>query len=279
MRKATAAAKTSSGPSPVPGAEPPTSHGRTPSALSIRRDSPHTGSAGPATPINASLRPNISRNASSGTTIPVGSSSPRPGKGALREGPNARRRLSSLPIETTPRSPELTSPALEESDSYESSDSESLPAQSRIIRRPPRFQQQRPVAEGPSEFGDDEEETDNEPAFAPQQNESIGPGSGQSDMTYTLRGDPRAGPRRSGLKGNAKAAHRSETSDSSNPSSPAFASKAAGGPAGVDRRVHGTLSPRRTTELSGKSPRREGSDGTPSMGSSFSDLDGKNHYP
>lgn len=41
----------------------------------------------------------------------------------------------------------------------------------------------------------------------------------------------------------------------------------------------GALSPRRAAELSGASTRgrtnrREGSDGTPSMGSSFSDLDG-----
>jgi hypothetical protein len=42
------------------------------------------------------------------------------------------------------------------------------------------------------------------------------------------------------------------------------------------------LSPRRTVELAGRSPigrgkngGREGSDGTPSMGSSFSDLDGR----
>lgn len=42
-------------------------------------------------------------------------------------------------------------------------------------------------------------------------------------------------------------------------------------------RLAGPLSPRRTAELAGRSPGkgREGSDGTPSMGSSFSDLDGE----
>jgi len=39
----------------------------------------------------------------------------------------------------------------------------------------------------------------------------------------------------------------------------------------------GPLSPRRTAELAGRSPGkgREGSEGSPSMGSSFSDLDGE----
>lgn len=45
------------------------------------------------------------------------------------------------------------------------------------------------------------------------------------------------------------------------------------------RGMAGPLSPRRTAELAGRSPGtkgkgRDGSDGTPSMGSSFSDLDG-----
>jgi hypothetical protein len=49
-----------------------------------------------------------------------------------------------------------------------------------------------------------------------------------------------------------------------------------------EQRTPGPLSPRRTTELAGrdqgskgKGYSREGSDGTPSMGSSYSDLDGK----
>ncbi|KAH6686892.1 hypothetical protein F5X68DRAFT_261878 [Plectosphaerella plurivora] len=272
VRKATAAAK--GAPSPVPGAEPSLGHGRTASALSIRRDSPLPGSAGPPTPINTSLRPNISRTASSGTAVNVaGSSSPRPAIASLRDGVNARRRLSSLPIESTPRSPELSSPTHEESDSYDSSDSESLPAQSRIIRRPPRFQAQRLPTDGPGDLGDDEEETDTEPAFAQRQSNSTGAGSAQSDLTSTLRGEAKSGSRRGPSKGKEKAVQRSETSDSSVPSSPAFASRPSGPSTSGDKRPHGPLSPRRTTELSGKSPRREGSDGTPSMGSSFSDLD------
>lgn len=47
-----------------------------------------------------------------------------------------------------------------------------------------------------------------------------------------------------------------------------------------DKKPPGPLSPRRAAALAGRSPSgykgksREGSDGTPSMGSSFSDLDG-----
>ena len=42
---------------------------------------------------------------------------------------------------------------------------------------------------------------------------------------------------------------------------------------GGRRDMTGPLSPKRTAELSGRG--REGSEGSPSMGSSFSDLDGK----
>ena len=45
---------------------------------------------------------------------------------------------------------------------------------------------------------------------------------------------------------------------------------------GGGRGVAGPLSPKRTVELSGKG--REGSEGSPSMGSSFSDLDGTFSY-
>jgi hypothetical protein len=45
---------------------------------------------------------------------------------------------------------------------------------------------------------------------------------------------------------------------------------------GGGRAMAGPLSPKRTSALSGKG--REGSEGSPSMGSSFSDLDGKFSY-
>ncbi|GKT42667.1 autophagy-related protein 29 [Colletotrichum spaethianum] len=268
VRKATAAAKGSSAPSPIPGAEPQ-SHLRTVSALSIRRDSPlpRTDTSTPATPTTSSLRPNISRHGSAGTVTHNlgGGSSTRQSKPATSRPSNEtqRRRLSSLPIQTTPRSPEPTSPVADELSSPTSSDDESSPAQSRIIRRPPRFQQR----DGPGDLEDEDE--DAEPAFLQYKPQSSD--TSAQDMGSTLRGDLRNVRRTP--KGKEKI-HHSETSDSST-SSPALVSH---GPSTGERRPAGPLSPRRPAELSGKSPSRkgysrDGSDGTPSMGSSFSDLD------
>ncbi|KAJ0364675.1 hypothetical protein COL26b_012385 [Colletotrichum chrysophilum] len=288
VRKATAAAKGSAAPSPIPGAEPH-SHQRTISALSIRRDSPlpRNDASNPATPITTSLRPNLSRNGSAGTITRnlggEGTSTTRPGattKPSTTSRPfndgqqQQRRRLSSLPIQSTPRSPEPASPP-DESSSPASSDDESSPAQSRIIRRPPRFQQQR---DGGVNL-DDEDDDDAEPAFLQYKPQSASNASSAQDMGSTLRGDPRNARRTP--KGKERI-HHSETSDSST-SSPALISRSS---ATSDHRRTaasgggGPLSPRRAAELSGKSPSskgkgysRDGSDGTPSMGSSFSDLD------
>ncbi|GKT62678.1 autophagy-related protein [Colletotrichum tofieldiae] len=268
VRKATAAAKGSSAPSPIPGAEPQ-SHQRTVSALSIRRDSPlpRTDASTPATPITSSLRPNISRHGSAGTVTHNlgGGSSTRQSKPATSRPSNEtqRRRLSSLPIQTTSRSPEPASPGGDDLSSPTSSDDESSPAQSRIIRRPPRFQQR----DGAGDLEDGDE--DAEPAFLQYKPQSSN--TSAQDMGSTLRGDPRN--LRRTPKGKEKI-HHSETSDSST-SSPALASR---GHLTGDRRPAGPLSPRRPAELAGKSPSRkgysrDGSDGTPSMGSSFSDLD------
>jgi hypothetical protein len=75
------------------------------------------------------------------------------------------------------------------------------------------------------------------------------------------------------------AALQSQTSDSS-ASSATPATRRPEPLHGTQRqRPTGPLSPRRTVELAGRSPGlkgkgRQDSDGTPSMGSSFSDLDG-----
>lgn len=119
---------------------------------------------------------------------------------------------------------------------------------------------------GLSEDADDDEEE--EPAFMPFTGEG-----GHQDPSATLRGDPRGVAKKP-----AKKAVLSQTSDSSNSST-----------APVSKRVEATkrqgprpgpLSPRRAAELSGRSPgKREGSEGSPSMGSSFSDLDGESCIP
>ncbi|KAH6885379.1 hypothetical protein B0T10DRAFT_492588 [Thelonectria olida] len=289
VRKATAAARGSAAPSPIPSDSAGLGYQRAPSSLSVRRDSPMPRNeigSGTGTPLHLSTRPVISRNPSTNTTVlrdmTGGSASSRPALAlAGRSGAGEqRRRISSLLTKSnTNKSPEreaqrVHSPAPEQSpspgptdeSSVTTSDDESSPAQSRIIRRPPRFQQHEA---GPAY--DDDEDDESEPAFQPYKS----PDKNQaSDLGSTLREDGRSSKRFPRSMGKA-AAHQSQTSDSS-----------AGSAAMVQRpgksrgqRQPGPLSPRKA-ELVAQSPgsksrgySREGSDGTPSMGSSFSDLE------
>ncbi|RGP79613.1 autophagy-related 29 [Fusarium longipes] len=291
VRKATAAVR-GSGPSPVPsgGDSAGPGHQRAHSALSLRRDSPmsrNEAGSGTGTPLHASMRPIVTRNTSTNTTVlrdmTGAPASPRPGIGlASRTG--ERRRLSSLPITSVPaKSPEQTvqpepsldeqspSPGPAEDSSPTSSDDESIPAQSRIIRRPPRFQQ---PDSGQYEDDDDDE---SEPAFQPYTSPSSK--TSAQDLGSTLRGDGRGSSKRH-HRGHGKIAiHQSNTSDSS-AGSAAMIQKPDRTEKSTEQRTPGPLSPRRTSELMGRSPggkdkgySREGSDGTPSMGSSYSDLD------
>lgn len=281
VRKATAAAKGSAAPSPVPpiGAQ----HQRTSSAFSARGvDSPmiRTDSNNP-TP---GSRPGISRNTSTNTTVlqdapasPHIGSRPLPSRPSLEN--TGRKRPSSLLVETkapgSPRSPANereeerdVSPGPAESSSGESSDDESNPVESRIIRRPPRFQQE--DSEPPFQAEDDDNES--EPAFQPYKSPEQTP-----DLGSTLRGDTRSAPKASARQFGKQPMNRSQTSDSSTGSG-ANAKKTK---SSRDYRAGGPLSPRRRAEMAaqgspgrGKVNSQAGSEGTPSMGSSFSDLDG-----
>ncbi|KAI1881805.1 hypothetical protein JX265_000631 [Neoarthrinium moseri] len=198
LRKAAAAAKSSPAPSPIPGAEgavagegiqrtgSAASRARAPSALSVRKDSPLPRNDGsvPGTPMRSTPRPQSTRNSSSNTaslftTRNLGGSS----RGATRSGDTQRRRLSSLPITTTADEvePDPPSPGPADTSSAGSSSEESSPAQSRIIRRPPRFQ----AHDTASPFGEDDE--DDEPAFLPYRPQNEGSTSGQHDLSATLR--------------------------------------------------------------------------------------------
>lgn len=294
VRKATAAVRGSTAPSPIPSADHAgPGHQRAPSSLSIRRDSPMPRNelgSGSGTSLNASIRPVVSRNPSTNTTIlrdmTGTSASQRPGLGIIarpseqREQREQRRRLSSLPttankqpesvVQPTAPEPERSpSPGPAEDSSTTSSEDESSPAQSRIIRRPPRFQQN---DGGPSYDDDDDDES--EPAFQPYKAPSNQ--TSAQDLGSTLRGDGRNSSKRQSRKQEKDVIHHSQTSDSS-VGSAAMVQKPS---KSQESRAPGPLSPRRAAELSGRSPgsrgySREGSDGTPSMGSSFSDLDGK----
>ncbi|KAK0633598.1 hypothetical protein B0T14DRAFT_507331 [Immersiella caudata] len=293
-RAATAHGSNSNAPSPVPGAEPAnpflpeairrtgSAAGRAPSTLSVRKDTtlPQNEaavSAGPSGKISLPLRPQVSRNSSAGTAIPT--QGQIAAKAAARTSDGLRRRGPVLGISTAQpiagpvregNETQLSSPVASTSPSDSSDES---PAQSHIIRRPPRFH----PADGPD---DDDDEDEAEPAFLPfqpQQESTITSGSSGHDMGATLRGNVRDLGRRPlrDVKGKDRI-HQSQTSDSST-SSAAMVPRQ---PTRGDLAIPGPLSPRRTAELAGRSPvgkgkgvSREGSDGTPSMGSSFSDLD------
>lgn len=138
--------------------------------------------------------------------------------------------------------------------SSDESDSD-IPVRSRIMRRPPRFD---------SRSMGNKDENDG-PALLPFS------ATADQDPSATLKIAEHAG--RKHPVSRIDGAQESQTSDSS-------ASSAA--PIRLDKgkRPLGPLSPRRTAELSGRSPvsrvGKEGSDDSPSMGSSFSDLDGMN---
>ncbi|KAI0487602.1 hypothetical protein F4859DRAFT_465612 [Xylaria cf. heliscus] len=291
IRKTTAAAKGSPAPSPQPqtsdgvfSADLPRYTGlanqpRAPSSTSIRKDAPlpFNEQNTPTSSMRSTPRPRPTRTSSAKTafftTRNLGNiSSKAQGKSSVD---SQRHRLTSLPITTNVddqddqddqmagrRSP---GPAEFSSAASSSSSSSSSPAQSRIIRRPPRFQNN----EGPSfADDDDEEEEEEEPAFLPYR-----PQSGQYDPSATLRGNLRDLGNRSPKGSDRHRAHHSQTSDSSTSSAPVSVRA-------NDKRPSGPLSPRRNMEPVGRSPggKSKGysrdSDGTPSMGSSFSDLDG-----
>ncbi|KAI9743473.1 MAG: hypothetical protein M1818_002786 [Claussenomyces sp. TS43310] len=242
---------------------------RIPSSLSVRKDSPMLRNDATATP-SRSMAPPFSRTSSASTTVQIQSrnapqSSPQLAKAALN------RRSISPPARTAPtKGPSDTQGTSSESASSESSSDSEVLAKSRILRRPPRFSSHKL---GLSEDADDD---DDAPAFLPF---SAPADSNAHDPSATLKGDLRHMPRRISSK-KPEDIQRSQTSDSS-------ASSAAPVVRPGRNEVHqmakhtGPLSPRRTAELAGRSPMnkgkgtgREGSDGSPSMGSSFSDLDG-----
>lgn len=285
------------------------------SQLSVRKDSPAIRSEGsrPDTPRGGAApnpgsgvtpRPQPPRGPSGGT--PVQSSGPGSAAGSLRLRTGLGRQRFSTLQDASPATPVAqaasTSPVDPESPTsdHSSSASSSSPAQSRVFRRPPRFG--RPDRDGAESFLSGMEDDEPQPAFLPYQSNSAsenddgseggggGGGSAQyTDPSATLRGDPRdlaanAARRLQNVTGGGSAQvhgkgkgkgkekervlHQSGASDSSGGSAPQRKP-------GDRRYPSNPLSPRRTAELKGKGLSREGSDGAPSMGSSYSDLDGK----
>lgn len=270
---------------------------RAPSSLTGRKDSPIPKNDGSIsnTPVGKSTNAQVvilytyqtaaplSRTSSANTiqSRPFPQTSPRPAKATLNRlsiSPPTNVRSTPPPLghgpTTLSKSKNVSSSEAADSSSSDSS-SDSEPAQSRLFRRPPRFQSHK---EGRKADGDDDDE--DAPAFLPF---SIGggPQSTQTDPSATLREDPRQINRRTTPKKSTEVVQQSQTSDSS-ASSTTPATRLTLKTPSHQQRPLGPLSPRRTAELAGRSPigrgkngGREGSDGTPSMGSSFSDLDGR----
>ncbi|EKD16757.1 uncharacterized protein L3040_006259 [Drepanopeziza brunnea f. sp. 'multigermtubi'] len=234
---------------------------RVTSALSTRKDSPLPRNE-PSTPIRT-MAPPFSRTSSANTTttsrnLPQPQTSPRP-----QQATTVRRSLSPA---HKPRPPPVdSSPALSPSSS--SSSDSPLPHQSRLLRNRPRYTKK--DAQGSLDPVDSDDE---EPAFMP---------IAHQDPSATLRGDPRTITRKTPHGHSHTASKRkqdlgvmSQTSDSSASSTPATGAYRRQDVAkGMRDRPVGPLSPRRTAELAGQKASGKGSDGTPSMGSSFSDLD------
>ncbi|GAP87133.2 putative multidomain presynaptic cytomatrix related protein [Rosellinia necatrix] len=287
MRKAAAAAKISPAPSPQPQApeggfpmDPPRYTGpvapRAPSSASIRKDSPlpRNEQNAPNSSMRSTPRPHPTRSSSNNVVFSTTRTPSGGTKGSGKSGDAQRHRFTSLPITTNIDDPDdvdnrevySQSPGPVESSSATSSSSSS-PAQSRIIRRPPRFQSN----EGTT-FADDDDDDDVEPVFLPYRPQTGSSSNDQTDLNATLRGDLREQGKRSSKGPIRDRTHHSQTSDSSTGSVPI--SRAAAG-----KRPSGPLSPRRTMEQATRSPSSKpkaysrDSDGTPSMSSSFSDLD------
>lgn len=227
---------------PAIGADP-----RAVSSLSARRDSPIPNDPVP----NTTGRPALHSPLSS-VTLHHQPPNQKPRTPSQIQTHQEQRHSLQSPIPSSPSS-----------NSNSSSSSPSPAAPSRLSRRPPQLSSHRDKG-GLSEDDDDD---DDEPAFLPIS-------STTNDPSATLRDDPRNAPRRP-ARGKEELNQASDSSTSS--ASPAMNrrtdGKGRGGP--------GPLSPRRTAELS---RRKDGSDGTPSlgspsMGSSFSDLDGEPRFP
>ncbi|KAL3420365.1 hypothetical protein PVAG01_08864 [Phlyctema vagabunda] len=243
---------------------------RVPSSLSTRKDSPiPKNETSIPTPSGRAMAPPFSRTSSGGTihsrNLPP-QNSPRLAQAILN------RRSISPPPRTRTVEPQPDSPSSPEESSSESS-SDSGPAQSRLIRRPPRFTSQ---AHGQSEDGDDD---DDGSAFMPFA-AAGGDSNTHHDPSETLREDPRDATRRIPTRKGTDISHQSQTSDSSTSSAAPVSRLPTTKDLPQRSRPTGPLSPRRTAELAGRSSGGKGkgvgrhdSDGTPSMGSSFSDLD------
>jgi hypothetical protein len=268
---------------------------RAPSSLSIRsRDSPipKADTGGSGTP---SIRPELSRTPSAATMTQsrhfLPPASPRqPVQRSFRGTTTASRRAeaTSLPTADEDETVAPSPPASDTTSSSSSSDSDEAPVrQSQLFRRPPPFQRHRKTAlSNVDDTG--EESSEGSPTFLPFAVKADG-GTQREDPSATLKDT--TPPRIRGHQGaagmqNTRGTTSTPRGKGKQPAgrleSSASSASSAAPPSGTETAHHrriDALSPRHRAELARLSPRRQGtkdgSDGTPSMGSSFSDLDGE----
>ncbi|KAI9708778.1 MAG: hypothetical protein M1820_003733 [Bogoriella megaspora] len=287
----------SNAPSPVPSSgSMPTAGGiamkrlgsggsRAPSALSTRsKDSAMQKGDGsvPSTPRGGA--PTLSRTTSKDTVTQSRQFPPQSPRQQLtrsfrggRPSPKPEPSLETTGEEGRSQELSTTSPSAqssEESSSESTSESEGLGGRSRVFKRMPRFSNKSGGHRGGDAVRGGEEE-DEEPAFLPFAQTS---NAAAQDPSATLRNprnvdDAKARsqkPTTFRTQSQPQQHHQRTESSTSSASSNAAA-------VAPTHRVPGALSPRHRAELSKLSSphlKRAGSDGAPSMGSSFSDLDG-----
>ncbi|KAF1809894.1 hypothetical protein P152DRAFT_460986 [Eremomyces bilateralis CBS 781.70] len=285
--------------SPVGPPGKPAPGSRAPSALSVRtRDIGQAEWSGPGTPRPAapSRHPSTSTVTESRQFVPA---SPRQPVRQLRGSFGAGRRpdiaLSSRTAaahaqnRSPPRSPSLSSSL----SSTSSSDDEAPPQRSQFLRRPPRFKPNKAPLSTLDSDGEGDADSDSEDslpfaaaaATGGDRTRSKIPDVRPADLGATVREtrsqapslsssatEPSSSPARTTAKGKA----RIPNIDSSTASTSSASS--APGPSGTNppaSQPPGPLSPRHRANLARLNRKDRHSDGTPSMGSSFSDLDGE----
>lgn len=282
----------SNAPTPTPGAQPPTAGGiamkrlgsggasRTPSQLSIRpRDSPipRTGESAPSTPrpgAQGISRPPSTTTATQSRAFPPPPSPRQPVQRSFRTANvSAPRKIDTTSL---PTAPEATSTASSPAEDSSSSSSDEAPLhRSNIFRRPnPRFQPHKKSALGTlisdEASGSDDEES---PTFLPS-TKSPTSVSSRVDPSATLRGVGKEKSKHESGRSSPDKAHLATVDKGKQKASSTTSSTHSAPPP-----VPTALSPHHRAELARLSPRKQsrhdGSDGTPSMGSSFSDLEGK----
>lgn len=258
---------------------------RTPSAATVTQSRPFLPPSSPRQPVQRSFRSTATSRRTETTPLPAATDSPTTAAAA------------------SPPASESTSTSSSSADE----DSDAPPArQSQLFRRPPPFQRHKKTKTALADVDDTGEDSgDDSPTFLPFAAAKGGDGTQQprEDISATLRDNAATPPRttrthpsnivavqtaRANTSATARGkgkqpVHTGKLESSASSVSSTAATPGATAPseaAQQHRRQLDALSPRHRAELARLSPRRQGtardgSDGTPSMGSSFSDLDGK----